>query len=402
MNFTCNGIITRLTFLGWLSDFSGQFDVTRLTSWPYFSLWHCCEDPHNHHYFWKRAEIGPTDHSQLSVSMQNGNNVLMILTTSGSVSFNEGDILGVRLQPRAASIANGITISLVLPDQTLVNYYYNYWYYYYGIQPDEFNICSQPFTDRYQGRPYICIITSRAVCASGFIRPQSILRNLLAPSRSSFLHFPGIPPPAMSMPFTDCGLLTHIFIAAKFNKTVSVSGWPELQIIRMVNNRTCVAFTTNTYNNNIMMGPQQTSHHNVYEYDLSTHGFIIQAGDVLNISWYGDVLQLDQIRFSLAYYDNGVPPGIPMVSVEMTNSNCSSQHTSETVTDNPLTTSSMPINIKNNITISQSNATISVIISGVVSCSLLFSLVLFTPNSRCHNMCDYCKTKGKILPSKCC
>ena len=36
MNFTCNGTIKRLTFLGWLNESGEPFDVT---SWPYFSLW---------------------------------------------------------------------------------------------------------------------------------------------------------------------------------------------------------------------------------------------------------------------------------------------------------------------------------------------------------------------------
>lgn len=54
----------------------------------------------------------------------------------------------------------------------------------------------------------------------------------------------------------------------------------------------------------------------MYEYDLTTTTFNFQAGDTLNISWPGDVLQLDQTRFSLAHYNyNGTFPGIPMVSI---------------------------------------------------------------------------------------
>ena len=80
----------------------------------------------------------------------------------------------------------------------------------------------------------------------------------------------------------------------------------------------CVAFITNTTEPRpIILLLQQ--------YNLSmTNNFIVQRGDMLNISWYGDVLQQDQIHFSLAYYNNGIPPGIPNVSVEMNSSrsNC--------------------------------------------------------------------------------
>ena len=98
-----------------------------------------------------------------------------------------------------------------------------------------------------------------------------------------------------------------MIIAAKFNISVRV-GWPELQIIRGAR----TVFSTNT------MEPKPTGYLNVYEYNLSARNFNICAGDVLNISWHGDIKWPDQIRFSLAYYDSrtsskGIP--LPMVSI---------------------------------------------------------------------------------------
>ena len=389
MTFVCNGTITRLTYFGWLSEPSEHFSVRRLTSWPHFSLWRRCED---HHYFVKETvEIGPTDPDQLSVSMLNRNNVVVMITSS--VTFNVGDILGVRLQQRNTSITNGITISVQKQsddyDQTPVC----------GLQPN--SSCSQPQNMTYQGRPYISIASPNQWCASDFFNQQT-LRDFQA-SRS--LYFPGIPPLAMSMPFTHCGLLRRIVILAKVNATVPV-GWPVIQIIRrMANKIPCVAFTTNMH----MMEPQPTPYPSVYEYDLSTENFTIQTGDVLNISWYGDVLQPDQVRFSLAYYDNGTPPGIPMVSVVTANrfncennsawlaqSNLYCEETDRQPTAND--TATTPVSIQTSTIIEKANYTttsistsqsdssmpdteakstnITVVISGVVSCSFLLSLLL--------------------------
>ena len=120
--------------------------------------------------------------------------------------------------------------------------------------------------------------------------------------------FPGIPHLAMSMPFTQFGPLRKIIIAARFNIRVPV-GWPELQIIRTANNGTSnVVFTTNATE------PKPTGYLNLYEYDLAPKDFDIEVGDKLNISWYGNVLWCDQIRFSLPYYNNGTS-SVPMVSI---------------------------------------------------------------------------------------
>ena len=111
------------------------------------------------------------------------------------------------------------------------------------------------------------------------------------------------------MPLTQSGLLRGMIIAAKFNASVPV-GWPELQVIRSSreNNSQRIAFRTNT------TVPRPTEYLNVYKYELPNN-FDVQTGDVLNISWHGDVTQPDQIRFSLAYYNNGISSRVPMVSI---------------------------------------------------------------------------------------
>ena len=110
---------------------------------------------------------------------------------------------------------------------------------------------------------------------------------------------------AMSMPFTQLGLFRKIIIAAMFTSI----GWPRLQVIRRANNGTpYVRFSTH------MKEPKPTGYLNVYEYDVSIEKFIVQTGDELNISWYG---QQNQARFSLAYCNNNTTPypGIPMIAV---------------------------------------------------------------------------------------
>ena len=140
------------------------------------------------------------------------------------------------------------------------------------------------------------------------------LNKLSSQIASWSFYFPGIiTQHSISMPFTQSGPLRRMIIAAKFNETAQL-GWPELQIIRRANNvtngaDTYVAFTTNA------TGPRtEPVYHNVYEYDLNSHdNFEVQIGDKLNISWHGDVQQPNQIRFSLAYYNNGIL--IPMASI---------------------------------------------------------------------------------------
>ena len=220
MTFTCSGTITRLTFLGWLSESSERFNIARLTSWPYFFLWHRCDDHYD--FYHKIAEIGPTDPNQLRVSMMNGNNVMVVITLTTSITVNEGDILGVRQWQGTASATNGITI---LPLQIQSN---DYGQIQAHDEPPSNSLCSPPnlVTMIYQGQPYISVNVTAASttqwtrCTSGY--DQQSLSNLLA---SRYLYFPGISPVTMSMPFThdqQCRLLERLIIVAKLNESVSI------------------------------------------------------------------------------------------------------------------------------------------------------------------------------------
>ena len=154
----------------------------------------------------------------------------------------------------------------------------------------------------------------------GFLNKQS-LRMIVETTGDVYcdimsFSFPGIPDSAMSMSFTQSGPLRKIVIAARFNIHVP-DGWPELQIIRTANGGTPnVAFTTN-----IIMEPKPTGYLNLYEYDLTAINFTTEVRDTLNISWHGNNIQ--QPRFSLAYYNNGSSPAIPMVSIVV--GNCDSE-----------------------------------------------------------------------------
>ena len=110
MNFTCNGRIIRLTFLGWLSGSSEQFDVTRLMSWPYFSLWR----PHQHQF--EEIQIGPNDllTGSLSLSRINVTHQMVEVTLTTNVMFSADDILGVTLWQNRLPTGNGIYSSIEL------------------------------------------------------------------------------------------------------------------------------------------------------------------------------------------------------------------------------------------------------------------------------------------------
>ena len=148
----------------------------------------------------------------------------------------------------------------------------------------------------------------------GFLNEQSLTMIVDAQrdvyNEQSFSFPPEMPHLAMSMPFTQSGPLRKLIIAATFDVSMPV-GWPELQIIRNASNGTAyintIAFATST--SNVTAEPKPTKYLNVYEYNLTTTNFTIQSGDILNISW------LVGNRFSLAYYNNGTSPAIPMVSV---------------------------------------------------------------------------------------
>ena len=175
-------------------------------------------------------------------------------------------------------------------------------------------------------------------------------------------YFPGIHHPAMSMTVGKVGPLRKIVIAARFNISVAV-GWPELQIIRTVSDEIPkVAFTTNATE------PKPTGYLNLYEYDLVAKNFDIQDGDTVNISWHGNVLWYDQIRFSLAYYHNGTSPAIPMVSIVV--GDCESE--TDLLSLNTLYCED--VTQANTNPISKSDEII--IISGVVAFSLLLLIIL--------------------------
>ena len=211
--------------------------------------------------------------------------------------------------------------------------------------------------------------------------------NELSSQRS--FYFPGIIiQHSISKPLTQSGPLRRMIIAAKFNETAQL-GWPELQIIRKANNvtngaDTYIAFTTNA------TGPRsEPVYCNVYEYDLNPRdSFEIQIGDKLNISWSGDVRQPDQIRFSLAYYNNGIL--IPMASIFVGDYDPSpdfmtlnSLYCEDTVTKESISTTVTQASTNQSESDIQTD-NMAVIISGVVVFSLfllitlLISLVVFT------------------------
>jgi hypothetical protein len=111
MNFTCSGTMTRLTFLGWLSDSSEQFNVTRLTSLPYFSLWR----PRQDQYFEEAEQIGSDSLTQLY--RINATYQLVEVTLSTDIQFNPSDVLGVTSisQPRRSdsTFASGISMTIL-------------------------------------------------------------------------------------------------------------------------------------------------------------------------------------------------------------------------------------------------------------------------------------------------
>ena len=79
------------------------------------------------------------------------------------------------------------------------------------------------------------------------------------------------------------------------------------------------------------MEPKPTRYLNLYEYNLAETTFYIRPGEMLNFSWQGDADQIrsrpgirnNQVRFNLAYYRDGTPSGLPMVSIVV--GDCDSQ-----------------------------------------------------------------------------
>ena len=64
------------------------------------------------------------------------------------------------------------------------------------------------------------------------------------------------------------------------------------------------------------MEPKPTGYLSLYEYNWTAINFTIQVEDTLNISWNGN---LQQPRFSLAYYNNRTSSAIPMLSIVVGN-----------------------------------------------------------------------------------
>jgi hypothetical protein len=158
MNFTCGGTIRRLTFLGWLSESTERFDITRLTSWPHFSLWH----PRHHPYFEEMQQIGPSYYDLQTDSLRlNANHQLVEVTfnLTMNITFSADDILGVTLTQRNGStVGSGINMTVVKESRgygkTLVCY----------PNSRSTHAC---FEDSFRERPYIAIETGEIESMSG-------------------------------------------------------------------------------------------------------------------------------------------------------------------------------------------------------------------------------------------
>ena len=212
-------------------------------------------------------------------------------------------------------------------------------------------------------------------CAVGFLDERSLQTIVDVPNDRSTDDHPsiftyGTPQPAtLSMPLNQSGTLKKLIAAAEFDVTVS-AGWPELQIIR----NAAIVFSTG------IREPKPTGYLNVYKYDdVSADMFEIKAGDVLGISWHTNALNPNLNRFSLAYYNyTGIlSSDIPIVSIVV--GDCDPEADLLTLDtlycEEPTDSTTMSTRTKsqefNLITIST-----SVVISVVVSCSLLLSIVI--------------------------
>ena len=214
-------------------------------------------------------------------------------------------------------------------------------------------------------------------CAMGFLNEQSLRMIVEAPrDESRSFIFSEIPHLETSMPLNQSGPLRKMIMAALFRVTASV-GWPELQIIRRASNGTSfVAFTTSTTE------PKPTRYLNLYEYNVAETTFYIRPGDLLNFSWQGDAelnhfrpRRINRVRFNLAYYRDGTPSGLPMVSIVV--GDCDSQ-TDQLMLNllnchNGNISESTTIGIYNE---SKYELTNGVIIGVVTSCTLLLIMII--------------------------
>ena len=123
--FSCSGTITKVMFLGRLDESSVQFDVARLTSWPYFSLRHQVETtqnlvwPRSNHQYVEGHQIGPNDldlqmhMGSLRLSMHRFNNQLVEVSLTTNVPITAGDALGVTLEQRYPTPYHGINMTVL-------------------------------------------------------------------------------------------------------------------------------------------------------------------------------------------------------------------------------------------------------------------------------------------------
>ena len=148
MNFTCNGTITRLTFLGWLGESGGrqQSDITtRLTLWPHFSLWR----PRQDQYPEETEQIGPESPRQYRI---NATYQLAMVEVTINTRFYANDILGVTLLDRGDSTTeSGISMAILTESR---DYGKTLYCYYTDRGQREHISCNE---DSSRERPYIAI-----------------------------------------------------------------------------------------------------------------------------------------------------------------------------------------------------------------------------------------------------
>ena len=159
----------------------------------------------------------------------------------------------------------------------------------------------------------------------GFLKKTSLHLIVDAPrnhSISSLFSFKRVGN-VQSVPINEPGLLLKLFIAARFNVTVS-SGWPVLQIRRR---------NGDSYNLvrefGQMMEPRPTGYLNVYEYDLKNITFEVQCDDVVRVYWPVDTNPSVR-RYSLAYFRNSSNVMLAIEVRQNNNSMCTTNSTLDT------------------------------------------------------------------------
>lgn len=110
MNFSCNGTITKLVFIGRFDP--NDQSLTTATSWPYFSLWHRRSRPLDNMYSEEEEYgiIGPSDPNQFTVTLKRNGMALIEVHPCTHAMFEDGDILGVRLMQSPGNPRHNIEI----------------------------------------------------------------------------------------------------------------------------------------------------------------------------------------------------------------------------------------------------------------------------------------------------